>query len=215
MVELRTFHHQYKDKEEIAHMVSHGLGILFSLAGLILLLMHAHQGGDRWHRLGYVIFGVSLLLLYTSSTLYHSRRSEKAKRNFRKLDHSAIYVLIAGTYTPFLLTTLRGPIGWLMFGIIWIFAITGIFLKLTTQIRSKWASAIIYLVMGWLAVFIADDMIDKLSTDSLLFLVAGGFFYSIGVVFYVWKSLPYHHAIWHIFVLAGSICHYFAVYFIL
>ena len=134
---------------------------------------------------------------------------------FRKLDHSAIYLLIAGTYTPFLLTCLRGTTGWIMFGVVWLFALVGIFIKLTTQIRSKWVSAIIYLVMGWLAIFIADDMIDNLSTISLVFLIAGGLFYSFGVIFYVWKRLPYHHAIWHIFVLGGSVCHYVAVYLIL
>lgn len=208
-------HHQYQDKEEIVHIVSHGLGILLSLPGLMLLLLHAQREGDSWHMASFSIFGISLLLLYTSSTLYHSFRSERAKRNLRKLDHSAIYLLIAGTYTPFLLTCLRGTTGWIMFWIIWLFALLGILIKLITQIHSKWVSAIIYLIMGWLAIFIADDMVENLSNESLIFLIAGGLSYSIGVIFYVRKRSPYHHAVWHLFVLAGSICHYFAVYFIL
>jgi hemolysin III len=206
---------QYTRKEEIAHVLTHFIGIILSFIGLILLILKAYANGDGWHMIGFVIFGISLISLYTSSTLYHFVSGDKAKRYFRKLDHSAIYILIAGTYTPFLLTSLRGTIGWIMFVVIWIFAIVGILLKLTTQIKSKWVSAIIYLVMGWLAVFIAGPMIQNLSGISLIFLVAGGLFYSLGVIFYVWKKLPYHHAIWHLFVLGGSICHYFSIYLIL
>jgi len=202
-------------KEENANVVTHGIGIILSILGLILLVLKAMAKGDQWHLISFIIFGISLLLVYISSTLYHSIPGEETKKNLRKLDHSAIYILIAGTYTPFLLTNLRGKTGWIMFAIIWGFGITGIIIKLATQIKSKWISAIIYLVMGWLAVFIAPSMIDNLPVISVAFLAAGGLFYSIGVVFYVWKNLPYHHAIWHLFVLGGSICHYFSIYFII
>ena len=206
---------QYSNNEEKANILTHGIGILASLAGFACLIFHAQVKGDQWHLISFIIFGISLIAMYTSSTLYHSVSGEKAKKYLRKLDHSIIYVLIAGTYTPFLLTNLRGTTGWIMFAVVWAFAAVGIIIKLATQIKSKWVSAIIYLVMGWLAVFIARSMFNNLSTISVVFLVAGGLFYSLGVIFYVWKRLPYHHAIWHFFVLGGSICHYFSVYYIL
>jgi hemolysin III len=211
----KDYQQLYSSKEEIAHVVTHGIGILLSIIGLAFLILKAWAKGDQWHLVSFIIFGISLLLLYTSSTLYHSIRGEKAKKKLRKLDHSAIYILIAGTYTPFLLTSLRGTTGWIMFAVIWGFGMTGIIIKLATQIKSKWVSAIIYLVMGWLAIFIAPSIIDNLPGISIAFLAAGGLFYSLGVIFYVWKKRPYHHAIWHLFVLGGSICHYFSIYFIL
>ena len=206
---------QYSQKEELANVLTHGIGIILSLMGIVLLSLKALRQGDHWHLVSYIVFSISLLIMFTSSTLYHSVPGLKAKKNLRKLDHSAIYLLIAGTYTPFLLTSLRGTTGWIMFGVVWVFAIVGITIKLATQIRSKWISAIIYLVMGWLAVFIAQSMINNLPLISIKYLAAGGFFYTVGVIFYVWKNLPYHHAIWHIFVLGGSICHFLSVYYIL
>ena len=204
---------QYTTREEAAHIITHGTGIGLSLLGLIFLSLKAKDIGDPWYLTGFIIFGTSLVLLYISSTLYHSVSDENIKGYFRKLDHVAIYLLIAGTYTPFLLTCLQGTTGWIMFGIVWLFAFVGIIIKLATQIRSKWVSAIIYLVMGWLAVFIARPMIENLPPRSLIFLLAGGMFYSSGVIFYLRKKLRYHHAIWHLFVMGGSICHYFAVYY--
>jgi hemolysin III len=210
-----NLHIQYSKNEEIANMATHILGFILSFIGSIFLIIRALSRGDHWHLVSFIIFGISLLAMYTSSTLYHSVTEEKGKKYLRKLDHSSIYILIAGTYTPFLLTNLRGTTGWIMFAVIWTFAIVGIIIKLATQITSKWVSAIIYLVMGWLAVFIARSMIDSLSAKSLIFLLCGGLFYSLGVLFYVWKKLPYHHAVWHLFVLGGSISHYFSVYYIL
>ena len=210
-----NYRHQYSNNEEKANILTHGIGILASLIGLIFLVMQANAKGDQWHLVSFIIFGISLIAMYTSSTLYHSVTGEKAKRYLRKLDHSIIYVLIAGTYTPFLLTNLRGTTGWIMFVVVWTFAMVGIIIKLATQIKSKWVSAIIYLFMGWLAVFIAPSMLDKLPDITIELIITGGLFYSLGVIFYVWKKLLYHHAIWHLFVLGGSICHFFSVYYIL
>jgi hemolysin III len=205
----------YSRNEEIANVATHGLGIILSLIGLLFLILKAHTQGNLWHMMSFIIFGISLFLMYSSSTLYHIVHGENIKRSLRKLDHSAIYFLIAGTYTPFLLTSLRSTTGWIMFTIVWLFAIVGIIIKMATEIRSKWLSAIIYLVMGWLAVFIAHSMIENLPMVSIIFIAAGGLFYTTGVIFYVWKKLPYHHAVWHLFVLAGSISHFFSIYFIL
>ena len=203
----------YTPGEEKANAITHGFGSILSLIGCIFLILKARSAPDGWYMVSYTLFGISLVLLYTSSFLYHSLPGPETKKTLRKIDHSAIYVLIAGTYTPFLLTNLRGTTGWIMFGIVWVFAIIGIRLKFKTQIGSKWLSASIYLVMGWLAVFIYRSMIDNLSGISLVLLAAGGFFYTSGVIFYVWKNLKFHHAIWHFFVLAGSICHYFSIYY--
>lgn len=213
MSKINSYNHYVKN-EETVNVLTHGLGLILSMAGLLLLIIRALKIKDDWYLVGCIIFGISLLIMYASSTLYHLMRDEKMKQIFRKLDHSAIYLLIAGTYTPFLLTSLRGNTGWTMFVIIWVFAFVGITIKLATQIRSKWISAIIYLVMGWLAVFIAPEMIENLPTKSIVYLAAGGLFYTFGVVFYIWKSLPYHHPIWHLFVLGGSICHYFSIFYL-
>ena len=206
---------QYTQREESANVLTHGIGFILSFAGIVLLSLKALKDGDQWHLVSYIIFGMSLLIMFSSSTLYHLVHNQNAKKKLRKLDHSAIYVLIAGTYTPFLLTNLRGTTGWIMFAVVWIFAIVGIIIKLATQIRSKWVSAVIYLVMGWLAVFIAKSMISNLPAVSIFYLALGGLFYTFGVVFYVWKNLPYHHAIWHLFVLGGSISHFLSVYYLL
>jgi len=205
----------YSPPEERANVITHGIGFLLSLTGCFLLVKRALRSGDAWHLTSFVIFGVSLVILYLASVLYHALPGKEAKKILRKIDHSAIYVLIAGTYTPFLLTNLRGKTGWIMFCIIWAFAVTGILLKLTTEIRSKWVSAGIYLIMGWMAVFIYNSMRENLPERSLVFLAIGGFFYTAGVIFYVWKKMPFHHAVWHVFVMAGSLCHYFSIYFIL
>lgn len=205
----------YTSGEEWANIVTHGIGFLLSVTGSVVLLDRALQSGNGWHLASYLVFGISLVLLYSSSVLYHAMNGSRTKRILRKIDHSAIYVLIAGTYTPFLLTNLRGQTGWIMFLIVWVFAITGIILKIMTEIKSKWISAIIYLIMGWLAVFIYRSMLDNLPEISLVYLGAGGFAYTTGVIFYVWKKLPFHHAIWHMFVMAGSLCHYYSIYYII
>lgn len=205
----------YSPGEEWANIITHGIGFLLSLAGLFMLFDRAMKYGSGWHLASYSVFGISLVLLYSSSVLYHALNDRRKKRILRKIDHSAIYILIAGTYTPFLLTNLRSQAGWIMFLIVWLFAATGIIIKIMTEIRSKWISAIIYLIMGWLAVFIYRSMLENLPEISLIFLAAGGFAYTAGVIFYVWKNLPFHHAIWHLFVMGGSLCHYFSIYYII
>lgn len=202
----------YSPAEEWANVLTHGVGSILSFIGCLFLILKARSVPDGWHLVSYSLFGISLIVLYTSSFLYHYLSDRKAKQIFRKIDHSAIYLLIAGTYTPFLLTNLRGNSGWVMFIIVWVFAVAGIWIKIRTRIKSKWFSASIYLVMGWLAILIYRPMMNNLPGASLVLLAAGGFFYTFGVIFYVWKTLKFHHAIWHLFVLAGSICHYFSVY---
>jgi len=205
----------YSPEEEKANALTHGIGSILCLIGCIFLILRARSFPDGWHLVSYSLFGISLFTLYTSSFLYHYLPGREAKQIFRKIDHSAIYLLIAGTYTPFLLTNLRGSTGWIMFIIVWVFAAAGIWIKIRTRIKSKWLSASIYLVMGWLAVFIFPSMMANLPGVSLVLLAVGGFFYTFGVIFYLWKTLKFHHAVWHLFVLAGSICHYFAVYLII
>jgi hemolysin III len=157
------------------------------------------------------IYGLTLILLYLASTLYHSIPSPRAKRVLRVLDHSAIYLLIAGTYTPFTLISLRGGWGWTLFGLVWGMAIAGIVLKIAAIGRFRWLSMVLYLVMGWLAVVALEPLLLAVSRDGVRLLFLGGISYTVGTLFYGWRRLPYHHAVWHAFVLAGSIFHFFAV----
>lgn len=199
--------------EEIANSVIHGVGIVLGIAGLGVLTAFASLRGDAWHIVGCSIFGAALILLYTTSTLYHSIPHPRAKAVMRTLDHSAIFILIAGTYTPFLLVNLRGPWGWSLFGIIWGLALIGIALRVARGRRSTLLSVGLYVGMGWAVVVAIEPMLDGVAPGGLLLLLLGGLAYTLGVVFYVWKRLPYHHAIWHVFVLAGSILHFFAILF--
>ena len=199
--------------EEIANSVIHGVGIVLGIAGLGVLTAFASLRGDAWHIVGCSIFGAALILLYTTSTLYHSIPHPRAKAVMRTLDHSAIFILIAGTYTPFLLVNLRGPWGWSLFGIIWGLALIGIALRIARGRRSTLLSVGLYVGMGWAVVVAIEPMLDGVAPGGLLLLLLGGLAYTLGVAFYVWKRLPYHHAIWHGFVLAGSILHFFAILF--
>lgn len=199
--------------EEIANTVTHGIGVGFSITGLILLVVRAALYGSAWQVVSFSIYGASLILLYLASTLYHGFQSPRLKSIFRIMDHTAIYLLIAGTYTPFLLVTLRGPWGWTLFGIIWGLALGGIIFKLVFGTKYEMLSTIFYLLMGWVVIIAIKPLIDVLPTGGLVWLVAGGLAYSLGVIFYAWEKLPYNHAIWHGFVLAGSFFHFFAVFF--
>jgi len=201
----------YTRGEEIANSLTHGLGLGLSVAGLSVLVTFAALWGDGWRVIGCAIFGASLVLLYGASTLYHALRASRIKHWLRVLDHAAIFVLIAGTYTPFLLANLRGPWGWSLFGVVWALAVVGIILKLFLTGRFHLFSTLTYLFMGWLILIAFKPLVEALPLGSLAMLLAGGLAYSAGTVFYLWDRLPYHHAVWHVFVLAGSVCHFFAV----
>lgn len=196
-------------REELASAITHGLGLAASIAGLIFMILVAR---DAWGLVSGVVFGSTLIMLYLSSTLYHSFSGHRIKQLFQVLDHSAIYLLIAGSYTPLTLVTVRGPLGWSIFGVIWFLAIGGILTKACMRgNREHWASTALYIAMGWLIVAILPAVIKALPTPGIWLLVAGGLSYTGGVVFFAWQRLPFNHAIWHLFVLAGSTFHALAV----
>ncbi|WP_303919190.1 MULTISPECIES: hemolysin III family protein [Draconibacterium] len=197
--------------EEIFNSITHGIGTLLSIAALVLLVVFAAIKGNAWHVVSFSIFGSSLVLLYLSSTLYHSFTREKLKNLFVRFDHAAIFLLIAGTYTPFVLTTIRGALGWTLFGIIWGLAITGMVIRSIYLTRFRKLMVGIYLAMGWMFLLAIGPIVRNLPASSIAFLFVGGACYSIGVIFYAWRGLKYGHGIWHLFVLAGSIMHFFSV----
>jgi hemolysin III len=199
--------------EEVMNAVTHGIGTLLAVAGLVLLTVLAYLHGSIWHIVSFSIYGTTLVLLYLASTLYHSFTNERVKRIFKILDHSAIYLLIAGTYTPFTLVPLHGVLGWTVFSLVWGLAIIGIVLKVFFTGRYKVVSTLCYLGMGWFIVFAIKPLLATVPALGMSWLFAGGLFYTLGSVFYLWKKLPYNHAIWHLFVLAGSISHFIAVFF--
>lgn len=201
----------YTVGEEIANAITHGVGALLGVAALIILVWYALTAGTVWHLVSGVIYGSSLILLYMASTLYHAITNMRAKRILQLMDHAAIFILIAGTYTPFLLVNLRGPWGWSLFAVIWTIAIAGVFLETMKKKRIKWLSLTLYLGLGWMAVIAVKPMLELVNSTALWLLLAGGLSYTLGVVFYVWKSMRYHHAIWHLFVLGGSVLHFFSV----
>lgn len=202
----------YTVQEEIWSSLIHGIGIALSLAGLIVLVTLAAQNGNVWVVVSTAIFGVSMVVLYTASTLYHAIPNPEIKLKLKKFDHISIYYLIAGTYTPFMLVNMRGSVGWTVFGIIWGLALIGTVLKLCTQGSGTKAWSIgLYLLMGLLVVFASKQLAARLPDIGLTFLVLGGLFYTLGIFFYVWKSRQYTHAVWHFFVLSGTVMHFFAV----
>ncbi len=197
---------KYSLGEEVANSVSHGIGAVLSAVGLGLLVWLSARYGDVWYVVSSIVYGVSLILLYSASTLYHATTNPRAKRIFQLLDHSMIFVLIAGTYTPFALVSLRGVLG-----IIWSGLGNSACRYWMKKERIKWLSLSLYLGMGWMAIIIIKPMMDAVPSVGLMFLLAGGLSYSLGVIFYVRKQMLYHHAIWHAFVLAGSALHFCAV----
>ncbi|NOU98959.1 PAQR family membrane homeostasis protein TrhA [Paenibacillus planticolens] len=203
---------EYSIQEEKANAISHGIGVLLSVAALVLLVIQACLHGDAWHIVSFSVFGAALVTLYTCSTLLHSVTHPRLKDVFEILDHSAIYLLIAGTYTPYLLVTLRGPLGWTFFGVIWGLALIGIVLKLFFVKRFIIISTLCYILMGWLIVLAFKPLYANLPYGGIVWLVAGGLLYTFGSIFYVWRRIPFHHAIWHIFVLAGSACHFISIF---
>ena len=200
-----------KVKDEIASALTHGLGAVAALAGGAVLITLAALHGDAWQLGASIVFGVTLLLLYTASTLYHAIQHPVAKGRLKVFDHCAIYLLIAGTYTPFTLIGLRGPWGWGLFIAIWSLALCGVVFKLFYTGRFKRLSTFIYIAMGWLIIVAIKPMLTSLDTWTLSWLLAGGLFYTLGTYFYHRESIPYSHAIWHLFVIAGSVCHFVAV----
>lgn len=203
--------HTYPRREEIANAITHGIGALLSLAGLVLLIVFSSLKGTAWHVVSFTIYGVSMLLLYLCSTLVHSFREGKVKDLFEFFDHSSIYIYIAGTYTPFLLVAIRGPLGWSLFGAIWGIALVGVVFKAFFVKRFLFMSTVFYLIMGWLIVIAWGPLMASVPYNGMVLLVVGGVLYTLGTIFYVWRAFPYHHAIWHLFVLGGSVTHFFAI----
>ncbi len=202
----------YTLSEEIWHSIVHGVGAALGIAALVILVSFSSVYGDAWAVVSTSIFGASMILLYTASTLYHAIPMPEVKKKLKKLDHISIYYLIAGTYTPFLLVTMRGAMGWTIFGIVWGLALLGTFLKLFSSAQGTKAWSIgLYLLMGWMIVIASQQLISQLPTIGLVFLTLGGLFYTFGVLFYIWKSKKYTHAIWHFCVLVGTIMHFFAI----
>ncbi len=200
-------------EEEILNALTHALGAALGLAGLIYLVTAAVMTGDPWKILSFSVFGITLVILYTMSTLYHFAKNERIKNFLHILDHASIYLLIAGTYTPIALVTMRGVWGWSIFGVIWGLALTGITAKIFYTGRFNGLSTALYLAMGWLIVIAIKPLLTQMPMEGLYWFLAGGISYSLGTIFYSWKSLPYHHAVWHLFVLGGSAFHFFGVYF--
>jgi hemolysin III len=203
----------YSPVEERINVLSHGTGFAASIAALVLLIVQASLNGTVWHKVSFSIFGASLLLLYAASTLYHNSKKPELRKRLKVVDHASIYVLIAGSYTPFTLVTLNGTIGWVIFGISWGIAVSGIILKLFFTGKYNLLSTIMYVAMGWLVVFFIKPLMGSLPLGGLLWLMAGGISYTVGAVIYMIKKIPLNHAIFHVFVLIGSACHVVSVYF--
>ncbi|MCE2895698.1 MAG: hemolysin III family protein [Flammeovirgaceae bacterium] len=197
--------------EEIANAITHGIGALLAVAALVVLIVMAAIHGSVWHIVSFSIFGATLVLLYFASTLYHSLTHAKAKRVFHKFDHISIYLLIAGTYTPFCLTALRGWIGWTVLGVVWSCAILGAVLKAISVGKRIKLSTVLYILMGWVILVAIQPLYKAMPFNGFLFLIAGGISYTIGTIFFIRNQVKYNHSVWHVFVLGGSVLHFFAV----
>lgn len=206
-------HPRYSLGEEIFHAVSHGVGVVLSVAGLAVLVAYASLRGGTEHVVTCSVFGACLVLLYAASTLYHAVPYRRAKRMLQVLDHSGIYLLIAGTYTPFSLVTLGGALGWTLFGLLWTLAVVGIVTRAAVPRVARRLSLVLYLVMGWAALPLAGPFLERLETGGAVLVLLGGLAYTAGVPFFAARRLRYGHAVWHLFVLAGSALHYFGVLF--
>lgn len=203
----------YSFAEEMANTITHGIGALLSVVALVLMVVFAARYGNVWHITSVSIYGATLILLYTASTLYHGIRRPALKHLMQRIDHASIYLLIAGTYTPFTMVSLRGHWGWALFAVVWGVALLGIFLELgSTRGRQKLSLAL-YLGLGWVVVIAVKPMLDQVATGGLVLLLLGGLSYTLGVFFYVRHTMAYHHAIWHLFVMLGSLLHFFSIFF--
>jgi hemolysin III len=208
-------HYPYSRGEELSNSISHGIGVGFSITALVVLVNMSSGIGDIMRVVSFSIYGSCLTLLYLSSTFYHAVSTPRLKRLFRVFDHATIFLLIAGTYTPVCLVSLKGGWGWTLFGLIWGVAVFGIILEVFFMDRFKKITLTTYLTMGWLGVIAIKPIIEVMPGGALIWLAVGGVAYTGGVAFYVWKKLPFNHTIWHLFVIAGSACHFFAFYFYL
>ncbi|WP_372775212.1 hemolysin III family protein [Mangrovibacterium sp.] len=205
-----------KKAEEIANSISHGVGVALAIAGVVLLNVFGALHGNIWHIISFSIFGVSMILLYLASTLYHGVKKPRLKEKLNRFDHSAIYILIAGSYTPITLTSLRGWVGWTLFGLVWSLAIAGVVFKMWFY-KPRWRnlSTALYIAMGWLIIFAIVPVIRNVPATSLWFLLAGGLSYTAGAAFYSFPKVPFFHLVFHFFILGGSICHFFAFLYLL
>ncbi|MBU8906920.1 PAQR family membrane homeostasis protein TrhA [Desertibacillus haloalkaliphilus] len=205
--------HTFTKGEEIANAITHGIGALLSVAALAILVSFASIHGTVIHVVSFTVYGVTMLLLYMSSTLVHSMPKGKVKDIFEIMDHASIYLFIAGSYTPILFIVVQGTLGWTLFGIVWGLATAGVIFKIFFVKRFLVLSTLFYIGMGWLAVFAIKPIIQTLPPAGVALLFAGGLCYTVGTIFYVWRKFPFHHAVWHLFVLAGSIFHFFMILF--
>lgn len=203
--------HTFSKGEEIANTITHGIGVLFSIAALIILIFSATTNGTAWHVVSFTIFGSTMLILYISSTMVHAFPKGRVKDIFEILDHSAIYFFIAGTYTPFTFIVIQGALGWTMFGLVWGLAIGGTVFKVFYVKKFLFLSTGLYVVMGWLIVMGWGSLAENLEREGVILLVIGGLSYTLGSVFYVWRCFKFHHGVWHLFVLTGSITHFFCI----
>ncbi|MGN1402039.1 MAG: hemolysin III family protein [Bacillus sp. (in: firmicutes)] len=203
--------HVYTKKEEVVNAITHGIGVLLSIAALVFLVMSAVRDGNAWHITTYSIYGATMILLYLCSTLVHSFPEGKVKDILEIFDHAAIYIFIAGTYTPFTLIVMQGPLGYTLLSIVWAIAIIGVVFKSFFVRKFLYLSTVLYIAMGWLIVIGWNPLVSALPTGGIVLLVAGGLLYTVGAIFYVWRGFAFHHAVWHLFVMAGSAAHFFAV----
>ncbi len=206
--------YKYSDSEEKLNVYTHAFGLLLSIIGFPFLIIKSLDFDGFWKPASFIIYGLSLIILYAASTFYHASKEPKLRRKLNIFDHAAIYVLIAGSYTPFTLITLEGQTGWIIFGCTWAFAIIGIILKLFYTGRFDKLSTIMYILMGWQIVFAIKPLIKSLPKENLQLLFIGGIFYTIGAILYSIRKLPYNHAIFHVFVVLGSLSHYYSIYYI-
>ena len=207
-----NLNHRYSTKEERLNVISHGFGLVLSVITFPFLISKSMQFAGFWKPLSFIIYGLSLIILYAASTFYHAAKDQKKRRKLNIFDHAAIYVLIAGSYSPFCLVALDSSLGWCMFLFVWFFALTGVILKLFFTGRFDKISTAMYLLMGWQVMFFIKPLMKSLTPENLQFLVAGGIFYTVGAILYSIKKMPYNHAIFHVFVLLGSLSHFLAIY---
>jgi hemolysin III len=210
---MKTIQKNFSKGEEIANSITHGIGVLLSIAALVLLIIYSSENNNAWEMVTFIIYGVTMVLLYSSSTLLHSFPDGKAKNIFEIMDHSAIYFFIAGSYTPILLLVIKGTLGWTLLGVIWFLAIGGTIFKAFFVKKYIVLSTVLYVVMGWLIVFAWNPLIENLSKEAILLLVISGLLYTLGSIFYMWRGFKYHHAVWHLFVVAGSVIYFFFILF--